>query len=252
MKIVNLIIATLILCLGCSSQNDNGKQTQKPLLSQPTLDTLTLQSKTSFNFKYDLDDPNGFGFQSFEHDLPVGPQDVKLTYNSIYVLDRYHSNIKKIDMNGKVQLASDPLSDENIWLKQIEILDDRILVTSELDSIYIYSENLELMERKFLQKGNPRIFQTNSSRIVLYYPMNGHEFLELNEQGDITNRVMGIKHKSDYKSDISYTNFSVSTKNKVFITDPVHMRELIHSINDRTIATLMVSNDQLSIELFDF
>ena len=252
LKILSVSIFLLILFWRCSNNQNSGHRNEQALNGIPSQDTLILKTKSTFTFNYDLNDYNGFGIQFFDHDLPVGPQDVLIADTLIYILDRYHNNIKKVDCQGNILSASIPLSDKNIWLKQFEILKENIFVISELDSLYIFSKNLELLDRKYLQKGNPRIFHKSSERIVLYYPMNGHEFIQLNENGDIINRISGIEHKSDFQSNVSYSNTTIAVSDFVFVTRPVDLRELTHSIEDRIIVSISTKQSQLNLDLYTY
>lgn len=123
---------------------------------------------------------------------------------------------------------------------------------SKRDSLYIYSLNLELLDKKYLQKGNGRVYHVTREVIVLYYPMIGHEFIELNDYGVVVNRISGIEHKKDYMSNISCSDATITINNKIFVTNPVDVRELIHYITDRTIISINPTPNQLVIDLFNY
>jgi len=214
-------------------------------------DTLSVKYKDSYKFEYVNADSQSFGIKFFESDFPVGPQDILLCDSSLYILDQYHNNLKEINFDGQIINSSIPLSTQNIWLKQVARLNNKIIVISRLDSIYIYSTKLELLERKYLFKGNGRICSTFKDKIVLYYPMN-NEFIEVNEYGSITKTVMGLKHKKDYNKEIGYLENSIKANNRIYPIDANKIRNCIFDINNDKVAYFIEDTSYLSLEIIHY
>lgn len=214
-------------------------------------DTASVKYKNSYKFEYVNSDSHSFGIEFFKSDLPVGPQDILLCDSSLYMLDQYYNNLKEINFDGQIINSSIPLSIQNIWLKQLARLNDKIIVVSRLDSIYIYTTKLELLERKYLFKGNGRIFSTSKDKVVLYYPMN-HDFIEVNEHGIITKKVTGIKHKKDYKQKIQYFENSIKVNNRIYPIDANKLRNCIFDIYNDKMAYFKEDTSHLSLEIIHY
>lgn len=248
LKILVILSFVSTIVIGCNSEHRN-ETSDDNSTQEPSFDTLNLKTQTNFSLNYNNEDFNEFGIQFYEHDLPVGPTDILLSDNSIFVLDQYHNNLKKLNFQGEIVKASSPLSKERIWVKQFSTIKDRILVISELDSLYIYSLELELLKRQYLKNSNGQIFNTYEDKIVLYSAGNNHEFIEINEQGEIINRISGYEHKADYTPNESFSNSANRIGNMVFMT-PIDLKEHFHYVQDKTIIVYNKTQERLIFDLY--
>lgn len=256
MKIIEIVL--ILFCLYSCSGSEERKKSEASISSEITneeqLKSLFLSKKKNVSFFYDNSNFGRFGAEFFEHDLPVGQQDILLQKQNIYVLDRFHNNIKVVDMNGELLIHTPPLSKKQLWLKQLEFLQGNILVISELDSVYVFSEDLTLIGRKYIQKGNGRIFSTSNDRIILYYPQNGHEFVEINIFGEVTHSIKGIEHKADYPSKIIFLEKgSVKYKNEFYYyPKDLVLQDKIFDINNGVITYYSQDEDSLRLSILHF
>ncbi len=250
----------LIACLFCCDNTHEGKNknsSDKQIIDTASqhsgVDTLLLSRKTKVSYPYDHTDYNGFGVEFFEHDLPIGQQDILLFDGVIYLLDRYHNNIKMIDLEGKLLKATSPLSNDQLWLKQVTNINDKILVISELDSLYIFTKDLFLLERKYLKAGNGRFYHESKKMAVIYYPQNGHEFVEINESGEIINTVKGINHKVDYQSEFNFIGEGdMEVDGRVYSDPQTKFADKIFDVEGKTVVFFNQDHDSLRLEFLFF
>jgi hypothetical protein len=248
-----LYVISCTLIFGCNQikapKTGNIEQIQNEI---EAIDTLKIGKAENFVFQFNNNNYKSLGIETFEHDLPVGPCDVLLTDSSFIILDQYHNNLKNYSINGQLIEASIPLSNNRIWLKQLAKIEDRILVISELDSLYIFSDNLELLKRKFFETKNGRIYKVESDKIVLYFPLQNHKFLEINDQGEIIGKKFGLEHKTTYKSHIEYFENGFRINEEFYFTDSLDLREYFHDINKNTVVYYGIESDIFKINVLYF
>ena len=251
LHIIAMVLILLSSCTGSVKHNN----TDPDAPNEYHFASLSLSDKKILSFYYDSVNYDKFGAKFYEHDLPVGQQDIMLHEENIYVLDRFHNNIKVLNMDGELLKSTSPLSkNSQLWLKQIDVLNDNFIVISELDSIYIFNKDLSLIGRKYLKKGNGRIFYSSRDKVVLYYPQNEHEFIEIDANGKITKSLKGLEHKYDYPS---LTDFSkegtVKCDGKIFYCPKdLDLQDKIFDIDNTVITYFDQNNDSLRIFLMFF
>lgn len=257
MKPIITIILIVIFLYACNMrekkyETDNNKTLDSA--SNKPAEAFIMSKKVNISFFYDNLNYSKFGVKFFENDLPIGQQDIMLDNGKIYVLDRFFNNIKILDRNGELLMHISPLSEKQLWLKQIAMVKDNIIVISELDSIYIFDKNLSLIERKFLKKGNGRIFLESNDKLVLYYPLNGHEFVEINKDGKIISTLKGLEYKSKYPSLIDFPEKGVvKYDGKIYYyPENLVLQDKIFDINNNIISYYNQDNDSLRLSILHF
>lgn len=169
--IIIVTIAVFLIHSSCKDTDkkvENIKKTEYQISNRPQ-DFLRVDTVIRIEFEYSNNDPKMFGYKGLESALPIGPSNVYLHDNIIYTVDQYHNNIKRYDIESGVLTASNSLTNSlNLWLQDIFIFENDILVTSELDSLYVFDQNLNLMDRKFLYDGGARLLSVSDTGIQIF------------------------------------------------------------------------------------
>lgn len=99
---------------------------------------------TKYTFAINNDDSRQFGYKKWEMDEDQSVISVCLFDDYVYLADRYHSNIKRIDLRTGRLISSSPISSEMYaWLSDIAVIDNSVFVSCVVDSIYVLELNLE-------------------------------------------------------------------------------------------------------------
>jgi hypothetical protein len=98
---------------------------------------------TKLSFPVNNEDSNSFGYKTFENDNDVTIASICLDDDYIYLLDQFHSNVKKINISNKNIETSKKISDLKYpWLLDIIIFNNKIYVTNTLRSIFVLDKKM--------------------------------------------------------------------------------------------------------------
>jgi hypothetical protein len=162
-------------------------------------DTLCLVCEIVKTYHYNNIKSSEFGIERFEHDLPVGPTNIIMNNNYVYIIDQFHNNLKRIDLISDQIISSKPLSTENIWLLDFGIYKDKIYVSSELDSLYVFDQRLNLILKKKVFDGRPRYYSADNDTLTFFYPELDRRTISLDtnlsviSSGKLTSRALKYK-----------------------------------------------------------
>lgn len=136
-----------------------------------------------YTFSIDNANPGQFGYENFEMDEDIAPKSIILKDTVAYIIDTYHSSIKKVNTNsGKIE-ASIKLSPKNIWLRDIITFMDKLIVSSDLDTLYILDYNLKLIKCLYTEKDDKYFFKRDNS--VNIYFNNKNQICEIDSLYEI-------------------------------------------------------------------
>ncbi len=194
-----LILITLVyFSIGC-----NNTHSQK---ENPTNQSGFIKANcTKFKFLFNNEDFNSFGKKFFKNDLPISPKSIAIYDEWIYIIDTYHNNIKRIDYNKNNLKSSKILSKDNIWLNDIIVFNNKLYIISEIDSLYIYDFDLNLIERKWLNKGEGKFYKLYNDSLIISYPAEKYKFITINSKDEIIN----VSHGYRSKKDLSHGKFCI-------------------------------------------
>jgi hypothetical protein len=150
-----------------------------------------------YSFAFDSLSVNSFAKKYYSGDLPISPSSITILGNNIYIVDVYHNNVKRFNLESKNLYSSLPISEKRIWLYDIIAFNDKIYVTSETDSIYIFSPELILLNKLFLNKGKGLFFKSYDDSLIVSYSADKHKFVTLNKKGEVVNISYGYRNKSN-------------------------------------------------------
>jgi hypothetical protein len=126
-------------------------------------------------FKVNNADPLQIGYKTYTDDESIGVKGICVDGEYAYITDVYHTSIKRINITTGELLSSKPLSNlpsdkSGIWLREISVFNNKIYVTSDMSSIYVFSLELELIQSIPVLKGRKKIESINEKNIeILLY-----------------------------------------------------------------------------------
>lgn len=131
-------------------------------------DLKTYKSHKSFKFNIDNSKPSSFGYKYFEDDMDVGVMSIFTHNNNIYIPDRFHSNLKVIDIEKKEVLVSEELVN---WISDAFIYNDTIYVVSDFFGYRQLDKNLNIVysDDNFLPKGSKAFIELNDEYYIVNY-----------------------------------------------------------------------------------
>ena len=161
-KFVLIILANLIH-LSCSSD----------VLSDRAKQSIKVKEHVVLEFLVDNSNPDSIGYEVWEMDENIGVKAISIHDGHIYITDVYHSNIKKISINNgsmmsSVSISNLPPSKSGVWLRDISSFNNKLYVTSDRDSIYVFSEDLRYEEAIECVKGRKTIFNVGDDSLFIY------------------------------------------------------------------------------------
>jgi len=114
-----------------------------------------------------------FGYEAWVEDESIGVKSISLDENNAYLTDVYHNNVKKINLeNGTITsslpLRNTPPSKSGVWLRDIAIFGNKLYVTSDIDSIYVFNKDLTLIETIASFKGRKTFYRVTDDSLYVY------------------------------------------------------------------------------------
>jgi hypothetical protein len=124
-------------------------------------------------FKVNNADPGQIGYKTYTDDESIGVKAICVDGEYAYIADVYHTSVKRINITTGELLSSKPLSnlpsdESGIWLRDISIFNNKIYVTSDMSSIYVFSLDLELLQMISVLKGRKNIESINENNIEIF------------------------------------------------------------------------------------
>jgi hypothetical protein len=165
---IKIFIFLLLFFISCSAQNSF--------------------KYTKYKFNVDNNNPTIFGYEKIEYDEDIGPKSIIIDNNIAYIVDTYHGNIKKVDLNTGILSSSVPLSPKNnLFLRDVIVWEEKILISSDLDSIYVLNSNLKF-EIAIKTKRFDKYFLKANDSLFIYFS-NEQMKCSLDLNGKLTNCV---------------------------------------------------------------
>lgn len=164
MKSINVYLL-LVVCYSCNSHTASEKQVSV------TLDTLSLLKVEELRFSYDNTDTLSFGVKFVPHDFPIGQPSLVLNKGNVYIIDAFHSNVKKVDLNtGKFE-TSQVLPSRGGHLYDAIVFNNKLYISSELDTIYVLDMDLAPLARLNPGLGRASFVRTyGNDSLSIYFP----------------------------------------------------------------------------------
>jgi hypothetical protein len=153
-----------------------------PSLKQPT----EQNSNQPFVFFFDNTDPSSFGFQFFNDDESIGPKSILISGHFAFIVDTYHSNIKKINLQTGEKAVSQTLGNKRAWLRDIIDFNDKLYILTDLANNYVLDNSLNYIKDIILKEG-PKFGLKSEEEYLLIYSMG--EVLYLNKADIIVKRI---------------------------------------------------------------
>lgn len=186
------------------------KSVNKKLLSENDL-IREIKACKEYDFKVDNHKSECFGYEYWEEDEDVGVKAITLNGEYAYLVDVYHTNVKRINLHNGSVSSSLPLrqasaSKSGVWLRDIAIFNDRIYVTSDRGQIYLFDLDLKIVDSIPTEVGVMIFFQNTLDSLVVY--LGSKQLPDLSLEYDLLviekeNKVSSIKKRvslSDYTS----------------------------------------------------
>lgn len=150
-----------------------------------------------FEFNFNNQDPSAFGKEYIKGDLPITPSSITVFNNEIFIVDPFHNNVKKIDIETTELTSSTPVSSRRAWLYDVIAFNNRIYVSSEADTIYVFTTGLTLVNKIFITKGKGYFYDVNGDSLIIGYPAEGHKYFTIDSTNSIIRETEGYRDKSN-------------------------------------------------------
>ncbi|MEP1095941.1 MAG: hypothetical protein ABJG78_12570 [Cyclobacteriaceae bacterium] len=215
---INLTKFTIVfvIIISCATRESTRQiATPNVAIDQIESDTIRIVKTKTVTLEYDNYDNKKFGVEFFEGDLPIGQPSIALDDDFVYIVDAFHNNVKKFVISDESLSSSKALSENRIWLNDILEFNSQIVVTSELDSIYLFDKDLNLLSRKYLKKGRSSFVRKYDNDSLLLFFRDSKEYVTLNRSLQIINsREVDYAERGD---EVFYKNKKIED-----ITDGVY------------------------------
>ena len=108
---------------------------------------------TYYEFSFDNSNPSFFGFELIENDESVGPKSIIIYNKFAFIVDTYHSNIKRVNLLNGELISSPKLEEQRAWLRDIIEHNGKLYVLADLNQNFILDKNLNLLSTFALPSG---------------------------------------------------------------------------------------------------
>lgn len=217
---IKLIIGLFVLILSaCISSS------QEIILSD-NLENNELVKKV---FLTNNENRNDFGFERNQNEPDISITSIFIHENDIYLLDRYHGNIKRYNITDDKLYTSELIDvQKNPWINDLIYFNDKLVIINDLDSIYILDDHLE-KERSISCPSGEKYFSHISELEFEIYNNLRNECYTFNSSFDQTSTnkcnkevVWTYSLLKDYQEVKSDTNIIIFLPEiNLRITDPV-------------------------------
>lgn len=149
----------------------------------------TIHNYKKYSYRVNNENKNSFGYKDY-HDLDVGPTSIILDSIFVYIVDQYHSNIKRINLNtGEIKTSHKLGSIPMAWLRDIAIFNNRLYITTDLDSIYVLSKEFESITSLYMDKGEKYFSNIDENELTVYITLKA----KLSKIGPDNNLIESLK-----------------------------------------------------------
>lgn len=217
-----------------------------------------------FYFQVDNHKSKCFGYEYWEEDEDVGVKSIALNGDFAYLVDTYHTNIKRINLhNGSISsstpLRQVPASKSGVWLRDITIFNDKVYVTSDRGQIYLFDLDLKVVDSIRTKFGVTTIFQKTLDSLVIY--LGEEQLPDKSIEYDLLviekeNKISSLKKRvslSDYKSQGSdvfgkkYEQYTEGGKNFLKTEYGVfHLRSAIQPITEYSARNIDFTSNKIA------
>lgn len=137
----------------------------------------------SFAVQVDNSNPDQIGYEKYANEGPITITSMIIEGANIYLVDRYHKNIKKINIWTEELLASNVLNnDMQPWLQDLAFFNDMLVVLTDLDTSYMMTKGLNNIESFKTNNGKKYFIKKNGSSSIVYYNLNEKNCYSLNDK----------------------------------------------------------------------
>lgn len=170
-KITFLLLILILIFFFCSLSGQE-KKPKTPIIKSPMI------------LKVDNNDFKKIGFLSVKDDESIGVKSIIIEDSVIYLVDAFHSNLKKLNIiTGKFS-SSLPLSENRAWLRDVGVFNKTLFVLSDLEINYILDLNLNMIKIFKLPIGQKYVYKAYNDSLLIY---NMGKLISINKNGDILN-----------------------------------------------------------------
>ena len=151
---------------------------------------------------------DSIGYEKNNDGPDIGIISMILNKNDVYLADKYHGNIKRLNLVSGKMISSDILnSHHQPWINDICVFDQHLVVLSDLDTCYILNLDLNHVEYFTLERGDK--FFTKIGDSLYVYNLSTQKCLKLSDIYKIRRReidcdIPDIWNKSNLIKDYSY------------------------------------------------
>ena len=113
------------------------------------------------------------GYEVWNYDEDVGVKSINIHKDFLYLTDVYHNSIKKVSIkSGNIEsnicLSKLPASESGIWLRDITVFNNKVYVTGDRDSVYVFSLDLKLEKVIPVSVGYKNIYKMSPDSLLIY------------------------------------------------------------------------------------
>jgi len=203
------------------------------------------QSQRVITFQTNNSDPAQFGYECRENGGPgVGPCSIAVNGEVAFVVDNYHDNIKKLDLaSGSIQTTNRSTSAEHKrWFRDVTVLHDKVIVSSDLDFLYVYDVDLRLLDSLYVKRG-ASYFRWLDDSLTLCSPFDGTTYRVFVREGKVTVETSGASfyemsqfvttaHGRNYRMINRDDSWRLQSRNSTFkLLRKIHTVECYDAIN---------------------
>lgn len=160
--------------VACGKSKQGFKQFELQVRNE-VLDTSVRRIKTfkKWVFKVNNSDDESIGYKIYTDDESIGVKSICVDSDYVYITDVYHTNIKLInivtgELKSSKTLANLPPDESGIWLWDIAVFNNKVYVTTNGTSIYVFSQELQLVEEITVRYGKNHIENVSKSTIEIF------------------------------------------------------------------------------------
>lgn len=131
---------------------------------------LYLDTVLKYDFPINNSLDSGFGYIDNESAPSITINQVLIDSSSLYFLDSYHGNIKRLDLITNNVTCSEIIDKSKGILSVFSFFQNKIYVFDEKGNYYILDRNMKVLATKFISdyKGSKFIFNQNKDSLFIY------------------------------------------------------------------------------------
>jgi hypothetical protein len=158
MKIIIFCMAAMIFT--------NYANLAKSFFVQDTIFTHNYINSSEYTIAISNKNKNCIGYEHYKEDMDLSLSLIYKYNNFIFLLDKYHQNIKRLDLKTKEIISSEKL---NRTLDDIIVRNNLLYVTGYAGSLFVLDINLKTIKTIALPMGSKFFYNDNNVIAVLGY-----------------------------------------------------------------------------------